>query len=113
MSRLSTPTPPNMAAKAAVLASKPSRIRQGATPSSKTELVLKKLRSAKGMTLGQLVDLTGWQQHSVRGFLSGTIKKKLGLALVSEAGRDGVRRYRILDEGQAGESCAVRDQGEA
>ncbi len=64
---------------------------------SMTDLVVKKLRGAKGMTLAQLCELTGWQAHSVRGFLSGTVRKKLGLNLTSEAGKDGVRRYRIAD----------------
>ena len=41
------------------------------------------------------MEVTGWQAHSVRGFLSGTVKKKLGLPLVSDTGKDGVRRYRI------------------
>ncbi|WP_082549958.1 DUF3489 domain-containing protein [Mesorhizobium sp. Root157] len=65
---------------------------------SKTDLVLKKLRTTKGTTLAQLVDLTGWQQHSVRGFLSGTVRKKLDLNLVSEMGKDGTRRYRVIDD---------------
>jgi len=39
---------------------------------------------------------TGWQQHSVRGFLAGVIRKKLGLNLVSEP-REGGRVYRIVD----------------
>lgn len=65
--------------------------------STKTEAVLKKLKSAKGVTL----EATGWQAHSVRGFLSGTVKKKLGLTVVSEVGKDNVRRYRIVDQKQA------------
>jgi hypothetical protein len=65
---------------------------------SKTDLVLKKLRTTKGTTLAQLVDLTGWQQHSVRGFLSGTVRKKLDLNMVSEMGKDGTRRYRVIDD---------------
>lgn len=70
-------------------------------PEAKVDLVLKKLQSAKGATLGQLIEVTGWQAHSVRGFLSGTVKKKLGLNLMSDIGKDDVRRYRIAD-GQAG-----------
>lgn len=62
---------------------------------TKSDLVLKKLRSTKGATIEALMQVTGWQAHSVRGFLSGTVRKKLGLNLVSEAGRDGIRRYRI------------------
>lgn len=69
---------------------------------TKAEIVLKKLRLAKGATLDQLTEATGWQAHSVRGFLSGTVKKKLGHALTSEIGKDGVRRYRIDDFATAG-----------
>ena len=57
-------------------------------------MILKKLATAKGSTLEQLIEVTAWQAHSVRGFLSGTVKKKLGLTLSSEVGKDGVRRYR-------------------
>jgi hypothetical protein len=42
-----------------------------------------------------LMEVTGWQAHSVRGFLSADVKKKLGLALVNEIGKDGLRRYRV------------------
>ncbi len=38
---------------------------------------------------------TGWQPHSVRGFLSGTVKKRLGLKLQSSKAKDGERRYAI------------------
>jgi Protein of unknown function (DUF3489) len=45
--------------------------------------------------LDELQAATGWQQHSVRGFLAGTVKKKLGLTLLSEKPDVGPRRYRI------------------
>ncbi|MFD1987437.1 DUF3489 domain-containing protein [Mesorhizobium newzealandense] len=68
---------------------------------TKTDIVLKKLRLAKGSTLEALIEATGWQAHSVRGFLSGTVKKKLGLSLLSEVGKDGVRRYRLDTKAKA------------
>ena len=61
---------------------------------TKVAVILKKLATAKGATLEQLMEATAWQAHSMRGYLSGTVKKKLGLALISEVGKDGVRRYR-------------------
>jgi hypothetical protein len=70
-------------------------------PATKTDLVVKKLRLAKGATLQQLMEVTGWQQHSVRGFLSRTVKKKLALVLVNETGKDGLRRYRIVETAAA------------
>lgn len=63
---------------------------------NKTEIVLKKLRAPRGATAAALMEATGWQAHSVRGFLSGTVRKKLGLTVLSEVGKDGARRYRIL-----------------
>lgn len=64
---------------------------------TKTSIVVKKLRSPKGVTIDILMEATEWQAHSVRGFLSAVVKKKLGLALVNEIGKDGIRRYRIED----------------
>ncbi len=61
---------------------------------TKLERVIAMLRSPKGVTLDQLVNATEWQRHTVRGAISGAIKKKLGLNVISEA-RDGKRTYRI------------------
>ena len=69
--------------------------RRGAAPTTKTEQVLGLLRRARGASISDLTSATGWQAHSVRGFLSGTIKKKMGLAVVSEKDGKGIRRYRI------------------
>ena len=66
-----------------------------ATPVTKAEMVLKKLRAPRGVTVQTLMEATGWQAHSVRGFLSGTVRKKLGFNVLSEIGKDGARRYRI------------------
>jgi hypothetical protein len=68
---------------------------------TKAELILKKLRAAKGVSIDMLIAETGWQAHSVRGFLSAVVKKKLALDLVSESGKDGVRRYRIASDAKA------------
>ncbi|HWK12808.1 MAG TPA: DUF3489 domain-containing protein [Rhizobiaceae bacterium] len=68
---------------------------------NKTQIALKALRSKRGASLAELQELTGWQPHSVRGFLSGMVRKKLGLMLTSEVGKDDVRRYRIDDAASA------------
>lgn len=69
---------------------------------TKADVILKKLRMARGATVAQMMEATDWQSHSVRGFLSAVVRKKLDLNLVSEVGRDGQRRYRILDENTGG-----------
>jgi hypothetical protein len=62
---------------------------------SKRDVMLKLLRSNKGATVSQMQKATGWQPHSIRGFLSGTVKKTLGLTVQSEVGSGGERRYSI------------------
>jgi len=54
------------------------------------------LRTPAGATIASLVTATEWRQHSLRGFLAGVVRKKLGLNLVSEIGDKG-RVYRIRD----------------
>lgn len=63
--------------------------------SSKQAVVIQMLRRPEGATVTQIMEVTGWQAHSLRGFFAGTIKKKLGLSLVSEKSEDGVRTYKI------------------
>ena len=82
-------------------AEQPEAPRKGGT-GTKTEIVLKKLQLARGVTIAQIMEATAWQAHSVRGFLSAVVRKKLELNLVSEVGKDGQRRYRVIDnEGTA------------
>jgi hypothetical protein len=71
----------------------PSIAAVGVRPATKSDLVLNLLRRAHGASLSEISAATGWQAHSVRGFLSGTVRKKLGLNLVSVITGDGVRRY--------------------
>jgi hypothetical protein len=63
-------------------------------PDSKQDRVVALLQQPRGATLDVLVNATGWQKHSVRGFLAGTVRKKLKLPLISEK-VDGIRTYRI------------------
>ena len=65
-----------------------------AEPASKQDKILSLLQRPKGATLDALVRETQWQKHSVRGFLAGTVRKKLKLPLLSEK-IDGIRTYRI------------------
>jgi predicted ArsR family transcriptional regulator len=67
----------------------------GARDGSKTAKVLELLKRPGGVTAKELMKATGWQQHSVRGFLSGTIGKKMGLTVTSTKGEDGERSYSI------------------
>jgi hypothetical protein len=53
------------------------------------------LRRPEGATIGQLAKALDWQQHSVRGAISGSLKKKQGLTIVAEKVADGERVYRI------------------
>ena len=64
---------------------------------TKNAQVVAMLQNRTGTTIAAIMTATGWQQHSVRGFLAGVVRKKLRLNLVSEPGESG-RVYRIIDD---------------
>jgi len=86
-------TPAKKGAKAPKKAesAKAEAVREG----TKTEKVLELLKRPGGTTMKELMKVTGWLPHSVRGFLSGTIGKKMQLAVASVKGEDGERNYSV------------------
>jgi hypothetical protein len=74
----------------------PSTSKTGIRPDTKHARIIAMLRAPGGTTIAAIMTATEWQQHSVRGFLAGVIRKKLGLDLVSEQ-MDKGRVYRIKD----------------
>ena len=82
-------------ASSAKKASKGAKKATGARDGSKTAIVLDLLKQPGGVTAKELIKATGWQPHSVRGFLSGAVGKKMGLTVTSTKSEDGERTYRI------------------
>jgi hypothetical protein len=70
---------------------KPKVIRDG----SKTAHILELLKRPGGATSQELMKATAWLPHSVRGFLSGTVRKKMGLTVISTQGQDRQRTYSV------------------
>jgi len=68
---------------------------RGKKPQTKTAALLALLARKEGASLEELQSASGWQPHSVRGFLAGTVKKMPGVSLSSEKPEDGPRRYRV------------------
>ena len=74
----------------------PASSRSAAGPDTKHARIVAMLLMPTGATIAAIMTVTDWQQHSVRGFLAGVVRKKLGLNLVSEQTDKG-RVYRIRD----------------
>ena len=72
-----------------------SRDEQHTERVTKHDRVLELLSQRNGASIPEMMEATGWQQHSVRGFLAGTVKKKLGFTLTSAKSEGELRRYRI------------------
>ena len=79
---------------AAKRAAEPASARTKKTGSKKMD-VLALMRRDAGATLAEIIQLTGWQPHTVRGFVSGTLVKKMGLAVDSFRGEGRERTYQI------------------
>jgi hypothetical protein len=62
---------------------------------TKQAMLIELLKAPEGITIQQVVDVTGWKPHTVRGTIAGTLKKKLGLDVVSEKVDGRGRVYRI------------------
>ncbi len=67
----------------------------GARDGSKTATILEMLKRPEGATSRELLKATGWQPHSLRGFISGTLGKKMGLTVESAKAEDGERTYSV------------------
>jgi hypothetical protein len=79
----------------------PSSVQPTERTETKQGRILTMLRAPSGVTIDTMMRATGWQQHSVRGFLAGVVRKKLGFNLVSAAAEGG-RLYRITDRTASG-----------
>lgn len=88
--------------------SAPTAPKPASRPDTKQARAIAMLRKPTGATIAAIMAATDWQQHSVRGFLAGIVRKKLGLNLVSEPTNKG-RVYRIKD-GKASPAVADRVQ---
>jgi len=64
---------------------------------TKQAMLIDMLKRDEGAAIGQIIEATGWQPHTVRGAISGALKKKLGLAVTSTKSETGERVYRISE----------------
>ena len=98
-SLVSRPNAPDVPTKPAKSRKRPTSKAKGHTArdGSKKADIIRLMERAKGATLEELMGATGWQAHSVRGFISGTLGKKLKLKVESFKTDKGDRTYRVKD----------------
>ena len=82
-------------AKATKKAPKGGKKAGGAREGSKAQKIIELLKRPEGATLAAIMKATDWQAHSVRGFISGTLTKKMGLTITSSKDEGGERTYAI------------------
>ncbi len=82
-------------AKAKVRATTEPATSAGARANTKAAAVIALLRNKRGATIAEMTQVTGWQSHSVRGFLAGSLRKRHGLEVTSEKRSGEERRYRL------------------
>ncbi len=87
---------PTRSATAAATKANPTRHRKRQGHRTKKEIAISLLERPKGATIPEMRDALGWQDHSVRGFLAGTVRKLANVTLVSEKSANGPRRYHIV-----------------
>jgi hypothetical protein len=73
--------------------------KQTQVPRTKKQTVLALLTRRQGASIADIQRKTNWQPHSVRSFLSATVRKKLGLNVTNSLNKNNVRRYRIEEKG--------------
>ena len=88
---------PKKQAKEKIIDKKASKVKEVAVPRefSKKAIVLDLLRRPKGATMAEIAKATDWQKHSIRGFISGNLTKKMGLTVASSKNEAGERTYQI------------------
>ena len=102
-------TTPAQTAKASHLAASTANIIKRPDANSKQSRVIAMLQSPAGTTIAAMMKATGWQQHSVRGFLAGVVRKRLKLKLASEkVGNNRVYRIAGGESGKSGPRQAKR-----
>ena len=88
---------PKKQAKEKVASKKAAKVKEAKVPRefSKKSIVLDLLRRPKGATMAEIAKATDWQNHSIRGFVSGTLMKKMDLPVESFKNEAGERTYRL------------------